>query len=126
MHSRLVKSVFYPLMQYAAGRKHVAKTPSQLESTQWYSPTEIKELQLVKLQALIDYAYQKIPYYRNRFEETGVRPSDISSLEDIGKLPVLRKSDIKENLSSMVARDFKGKLTKNSTSGSTAQPVVFY
>ena len=126
MYNQLVKHIFFPLVQHAFGRRQIANTLYQLERAQWYNSAEIKELQLAKLRSLVDYAYRRIPYYRNKFEETGVRPSDINSLEDVGKLPVLQKSDIKENLSLMVAPDFRGKLTKNTTSGSTGHPIVFY
>ncbi len=126
MHSKLVKNLFYPLLQYMHGRKGVVKALRQLEKTQWYSPGEIRELQLVKLKSLINYAYERIPYYRKNFEEKGLRVSDINSLEDVAKLPVLTKGDIKENLSSMVDPSFMGKLLKNATSGSTGHPIVFY
>lgn len=126
MHNKFVRNISYPLLQYMYGRKGVVKALRQLEKTQWYSPSEIRELQLVKLKSLIDYAYERIPYYRKNFEERGLKPSDINSLEDVSKLPVLTKGDIKENLSLMVDPNFRGKLIKNTTSGSTGHPIVFY
>jgi phenylacetate-CoA ligase len=126
MHEVLTKNVLFPLLQYTAGRKHVRRTLSQLEETQWYSRAEVEELQLAKLQSLVGYAYRNIPYYRNRFDELGLEPPDINSLEDVCKLPVLHRSDIKKNLSSMVARNYKGKLLQKSTSGSTGHPIVLY
>lgn len=126
MHSKFAGNIFYPVLQYMHGRKGVFKALRQLEKTQWYSPREIRELQLVKLKSLIDYAYKRIPYYRKNFEERGLRPSDINSLEDVAKLPVLTKDDVKENLPSMIDPSLMGKLLKNATSGSTGHPVVFY
>lgn len=126
MHSKFVKNIFYPLLQHIYGRKGIIRALHQLEKTQWYSPREIRELQLFKLKSLIDYAYERIPYYRKIFEERALRPADINSLEDLRKLPVLTKDDIRENLSSMVNSNFKGRLIKNTSSGSTGQPIVFY
>jgi len=47
-------------------------------------------------------------------------------LEDVRKLPMLTKRDIRQNLSSMVDPNFKGKLIKNTSSGSTGHPIIFY
>lgn len=126
MDRKLVADIFHPLLQHIYGRKGVLKALRELEITQWYSPAEMRELQLAKLKSLVDYAYERIPYYRRRFDERSLRPSDIELLEDVSKLPKLTKADIKENLSSMVDPSFEGKLIKNTSSGSTGHPIVFY
>jgi len=61
-----------------------------------YMPYErIQLIQLRKLQRLIRRAYDGNPFYRRRFDETGVRPEDIRTLDDYTRLvPLTRKEDI--------------------------------
>lgn len=53
-------------------------------------PAKLKELQEERLQALVRTAYQKIPFYREKFDKAGVKPEDIHTLADISKLPLTR------------------------------------
>ncbi len=52
---------------------------------------KLKALQLERLQAIVGRAYSHNQFYRNLYDEAGVKPSDIKSLEDIQKLPFLEK-----------------------------------
>ncbi|MDY6970506.1 MAG: AMP-binding protein, partial [Spirochaetota bacterium] len=57
----------------------------------------LKEYQLGRLQNQLIYAYQNSPYYKNSFDETGVKPEDIKSFEDYQKyIPFISKSEIIE------------------------------
>ncbi len=54
-------------------------------------------------------------------------PSDIKSRHDLHKLPVIRKAEIKQNLSHFVSDEFDvKKLRSVSTSGSTGEPLFIY
>jgi phenylacetate-CoA ligase len=53
-------------------------------------PPKLKELQEKRLQALVRTAYQKIPFYREKFDKANVKPEDIHTLADISKLPLTR------------------------------------
>ena len=41
--------------------------------------------------------YERVPFYRASFDESGVGPDDVLSLDDLGKLPFTRKSDLRDN-----------------------------
>ncbi|MBN1375444.1 MAG: AMP-binding protein [Dehalococcoidia bacterium] len=47
-----------------------------------------------KLQKLISYAYEQAPGFKKRMEKNGLKPSDIKTIKDLQKLPVLRKDDL--------------------------------
>ena len=47
----------------------------------------LQKLQKEGLQNAVDWAYKKTKFYRNLFDQAGVKPKDISSIEDITKLP---------------------------------------
>ena len=42
----------------------------------------LEALQLKRLRALIEKEYAVVPYYRQKMDEAGVKPSDIKSLRD--------------------------------------------
>ena len=48
---------------------------------------KIKEIQLKRLKALVRRAYEKTAYYRRRFDEVGIKPDDIQTIDDLRKLP---------------------------------------
>jgi len=58
-------------------------------------PEEEREKKMSeKLQKLIAYAYEKAPGFKKRMEKAGLKPSDITAVKDLEKLPVLRKDDL--------------------------------
>jgi len=57
---------------------------------------ELRIHQLNGLQWTVNHAYHGSTFYRNRFEEAGVRPEDIRSLDDLKKLPFAAADDLRE------------------------------
>ncbi len=56
---------------------------------------ELKKLQGERLAATVTRAYEKSPFYRKRFDAAGVKPSDIRTVEDVAKLPLLDDGDFR-------------------------------
>ena len=52
------------------------------------SRDEMRALQSEKLKKIVAHAYNNSPFYKKRFDEHGVRPEDIRSIDDIVKLPL--------------------------------------
>jgi len=79
------------------------------------------------LKRVINYAYDNVPFWRTKFKECGLKASDVGTLSDLNKLPIVRKDDIKRNVSQMISTKFdKERLRKIVTSGSTGRPLTFY
>jgi len=57
---------------------------------------ELKELQLKGLQWTVHHAYNNSTFYKKKFDEVGVKPEDIKSLEDIEKLPFTTAQDLRD------------------------------
>ncbi len=57
---------------------------------------ELKRLQLEGLQWTVNHVYKNSEFYRRRFDEAGVKPSQIKSLKDITKLPFTSNKDLQE------------------------------
>jgi phenylacetate-CoA ligase len=87
--------------------------------------TALHELQLRRLQMTVSWAYERVPYYRSRMEETGVRPRDIKSLEDVRRLPFTDKSALRETYPfGMSALPLEEVVRIHSSSGTTGKPIV--
>jgi phenylacetate-CoA ligase len=100
----------------------------ELQASQYLSPEKIRELQEKKLRRLITHAYYHVAYYRERMDVLGLTPSDIHGLDDLARLPLLGKDDVRENLHFDLLSDNheKRKILKITTSGSTGEPFVCY
>jgi phenylacetate-CoA ligase len=57
----------------------------------------LTELQLERLQVTLNRAYTKVDFYRRRFEELGLLPEDISSLEDLRRIPCTTAADLADH-----------------------------
>ena len=66
------------------------------EAMETLSKDKLKALQLERLQTIVNRAYAQNQFYRNLYDEAGVKPSDIKALEDIQKLPFLEKKTVRE------------------------------
>lgn len=60
-------------------------------------PHELAELSWRRTRSLLTYAYDRVPYYRRRFDDLGLKPQDIVHPEDYTKVPVLTRQDLQEH-----------------------------
>lgn len=58
---------------------------------------ELTKLQGERLCAMVKRVYEKVPFYKNKFDEAGIRPEDIHGIEDLVKLPFTNKQDLRDN-----------------------------
>lgn len=97
----------------------------QLLKSQWYSISQLKEMQRKKLRQLIFHAYHNVPYYRKKFNQIGLQPEDIKSIDDIKSIPLLTKEEVKKNYNDLIARNVaKSTWVIQSTSGTTGSPLT--
>jgi len=115
------------LHEKLTGRK-ILKRLEELNRTQWLSRVDLQDLQRKKLQRLVEYAYQYVPYYRRTFDLFGFRPEGlIQNLDSFLELPILTKSIIRENWDDLLTTEpgRRQQMSKLATSGSTGEPLVF-
>jgi len=53
------------------------------------------QLQLFRKQ--MAYVYERAPFYRRKFDEAGVRPEQIKTLEDVSKVPFTVKDELRRS-----------------------------
>ena len=61
------------------------------------SREDMKALQSEKLVKQVKRVYENVEFYRKKMDELGVKPEDIKSIDDIGKLPFTTKEDLRAN-----------------------------
>ncbi len=85
----------------------------------------LEALQLKRLKNLVERVYAAVPYYRRKMEESGVKPSDIKKLDDLGKLPFTTKEDLRLNYPfGLFAVPFERVVRIHASSGTTGKPTV--
>jgi phenylacetate-CoA ligase len=86
---------------------------------------ELTRLQSQRLGELVDRLYRRVPFYRRRMDEAGVKPADIGHIRDIVKLPFLNKDDMREVYPlQLLAVDRSEIVEVHTSSGTTGKPVV--
>lgn len=106
--------------------KDVFKKQSFLKVSQHWDIDQIEQYQLTKLKDLLHSAYNNSVYYQNIFKTNNISPSDITTLEDLKKIPCLTKEELLANTQKIQVEKFPGKLVYSETSGSTGTPLVFF
>jgi phenylacetate-CoA ligase len=87
----------------------------------------LRRYQTEKLREVLKYAYENVPFYRRKFEEAEVKPSDVKAVEDLKKLPITTKDEIRRNLNEAISKEYEvSRLGVHRTSGSTGEPLYFY
>ncbi len=87
--------------------------------------SELEALQLERLKYIVNYCYERVPFYRNRFDEIGLKPSDIRSFRDVEKIPFTTKDDIRDNYPfGLFAVPQKQIVRMHASSGTTGKPTV--
>ena len=88
------------------------------------SRSEIEALQLERLQLTLKRCMNS-PFYKKRFEESHLKPSDINSLSDLQKIPFTTKQDLRDNYPfGLAAVPMDEVVRLHSSSGTTGTPTV--
>ncbi|MBN2098970.1 MAG: phenylacetate--CoA ligase [Dehalococcoidia bacterium] len=86
---------------------------------------ELEKLQLERLKTLVARVYEKVPFYRQAFQQKGITPDSIKSLADLSKLPFTSKQDFRDNYPlGLLAVPMDQVCRVHASSGTTGKPVV--
>jgi phenylacetate-CoA ligase len=90
------------------------------------APVEvIRGLQLHRLKWTLRHAYENVPHYRRAFDEVGVKPDDLKSLDDLRRFPFTAKADLRANYPfGMFAVPQSSLARIHASSGTTGKPTV--
>ncbi len=86
---------------------------------------QLGELQIHRLQATVNWVWNRVPGYRRRMEAKGIRPEDIHSLEDLALLPMTTKDDLRDNYPFGLFAVGREEIVRvHASSGTTGKPTV--
>ncbi len=89
------------------------------------SRSEMEKLQLERLQETVKRVYEKVPYYRAKMDEKGVKPEDIQTLQDLQKLPFTTKQDMRDTYPFGLFAVPRDEIIRiHASSGTTGKPTV--
>ena len=86
---------------------------------------QMRELQGKRLHKIVDYVYHNVPFYRNKMQEMDLTPEDITSIDDIVKLPFTTKQDLRDNYpTGLQAAPMSEVIRFHASSGTTGNPTI--
>ena len=86
---------------------------------------EIEALQLERLRETVSRVYARVPAYKKKMDEAGVKPEDIRSLADLARLPFVTKQDMRDNYPFGLFAVGRDELVRiHASSGTTGKPTV--
>ncbi len=91
---------------------------------------DLQRLQLHKLQQLCEWAYNTTPFHHRRFDEAGVKPEQIKTLDDIRRIPFMTReawmdSQVEKPMfGEMLATDRNHAIRYHLTSGTSGRTPI--
>lgn len=99
--------------------------PGDLEPIETASRDEISALQLERLKWSLRHTYDNVEPYRQRCQEKGIHPDDLTSLADLAKFPFMTKTDLRDHYPFGLFAVPRNKLARlHASSGTTGKSVV--
>lgn len=88
---------------------------------------ELQRLQLDHLKKTLRRVYERVPFYRNKFDQIGIKPKDIKKLNDLAKLPFTFKNDLRDHYPLGFLAVPINKVPKiHASSGTTGKPIISF
>jgi phenylacetate-CoA ligase len=100
----------------------------ELERSQWLDERTVRSRQLEQLRQLLRAAYDNNPFYRARFDAAGVVPDLVRTLDDLRRIPILTKAEVRAQGRNLLSNGFDTAVLQHAkTGGSTGKPIeVFF
>lgn len=85
----------------------------------------LEAIQLRRLQKTVARVYNTVPFYKKRFDEVGVKADDVSSLDDLRRLPFTYKDNLRDSYPfGMFTVPMDDVVRIHASSGTTGKPTV--
>ncbi len=90
-----------------------------------YTPEEIRQLQLERLQSTLHRVRRRVAFYKKRFQDIGFNPDHFESLEDIRKIPFTTEADLSNAYPyGMFCIPLRDVVRIHTTTGKGSEPIV--
>lgn len=89
------------------------------------SREQLRELQSARLRDLVRRCYERVPFYKQKFDEMGLQPEDIRNIDDVYKLPFTCKTDLRDHFPyGLFAEPRENLIRIHASSGTTGKQTV--
>ena len=86
---------------------------------------QLRALQLMRLQGMVERAYERVALFRTRMDAAGIKPADVKSLDVLSRLPFTVKTDLRDTYPfGLFASPMKDIVRLHASSGTTGKPIV--
>ncbi len=125
LYGVLFRKILYPLYEQWYKGRQTLQALKDYQKNLGLNPEQLAELQWQKLKALLNHAYQNVPYYQNLWRQEGINPEDIRSVSDFTQLPILTKQVVTEHYDQLRSKVDSGNNITKTTGGSSGVPFKF-
>ena len=98
-----------------------------VREAQWWSAEQAQHYQLDQVRRICSLAYERSPFYRRSFDEAGLHPSALASLDDLAKLPTIDRQTLNDHARDMCSVPWPpANADFVATGGTGGSPLQFY
>jgi len=96
----------------------------ELKDSDYLDGQKLEDIQNDRLKKIVKHCYKHVPYYKETFDKLDLNPKDITSTDDLNKLPIISREDINLNREKLLAKNIPSRtLIAAYTSGTTGSPM---
>ncbi|MEM9137423.1 MAG: AMP-binding protein, partial [Cyanobacteria bacterium P01_F01_bin.42] len=125
LYGHLIRRVVFPLYEKGLRGRPTVRYFRDYQENEFLSESNLLDLQARKLVALLRHCYQQVPYYQQVFNQRGIPPADIPTIDELSILPILDKKSIRQNYQSLISKESSPSPVRKATGGSTGVPLTF-
>ena len=106
--------------------KEFRRLREEWSDSEWWEPDRLREWQDRRLRSIVQFAYENVPYYRERWDEANIQPRSIRGVDDLPRLPILEKEEVRRAGKRLTPTDTDLDLVHGHTSGTTGSPLSLW
>ena len=122
LYDFVYRFAIFPWQQMRNGKKLIAT----LSSLQNELGSSVADAQRDRLRNIVTHAAEDCSYWQGLFDQSGISPGKVESIEDLASLPLLTKQTVRDRLEELSSNSFRESRQTATTGGSTASPMKFY
>lgn len=104
-----------------------ARLHNRFWRSQYWSAEQLRHLQERELRRLVRHVAKSVPAYQQMFQTCGAHAEDIRTLDDLKKLPIISKDDVRANPSLFISQAIPSTdLISRTTGGTTGIPLKVF
>jgi phenylacetate-CoA ligase len=120
----LMLSAFSAMLQRERYGGRYAEYRDRFAASDRASRQQLEADQDAGLRRIVEHAYATVPFYRQRFDAAGVKPSDVRGRADLARLPLLTRDDVRAHFGELRSSGPEGRgMREGHTSGTTGTPL---